>query len=97
MRRLPNGRISTHYDPRIVRQIEAHPRDFEQWDAYDTLTAPTLVLRGESSDLLFPDVAKAMSQRGPRANVAVIAGCGHAPALNVPEQIDRVRQFLAGS
>ncbi len=56
---------------------------------------PTLVLRGVNSDLLLPDVARAMTERGPRATVAEIPGCGHAPALNVASQIDIVRQFLA--
>ncbi len=95
LRRLPNGRVTTHYDPRIVRQMEAHPHDFEQWDAYDALSMPTLVLRGQSSDLLLPDVAAAMTRRGPRAELVEIAGCGHAPALNVPEQIEPVRRLLA--
>jgi pimeloyl-ACP methyl ester carboxylesterase len=94
-RRLANGRITTHYDPAIVRQLETRPRDFEQWEAYDALAMPTLVLRGESSDLLLADVAAAMGQRGPRAACVTIPGCGHAPALNVAEQIAVVRAFLA--
>lgn len=94
-RRLPNGRITTHYDPAIVRQLFAHPRDYEQWEHYDRITAPTLVLRGVDSDLLLPDTAREMSVRGPRARIAEIAGCGHAPALNVPDQIGLVRDFLA--
>ena len=31
-----------------------------------------------------------------RARVVEIAGCGHAPALNVPAQIGPVEEFLAG-
>ena len=95
-RRLPNGRFTTHYDPAIARQFFTHPDDFEQWAAYDSLTMPVLVLRGEASDLLLPEVATAMSERGPRARIMEIAGCGHAPALNVAAQIDQVRDFLAG-
>ena len=52
LRRLPGGRITTHYDPAIVRQMFAHPRDYEQWDHYDRISVPTLVLRGAESDLL---------------------------------------------
>jgi pimeloyl-ACP methyl ester carboxylesterase len=95
LRRLPSGKITTHYDPAIVRQLFAHPHDYEQWQYYDRITAPTLVLHGETSDLLLPEIAKAMSERGPKAKVVDIAGCGHAPALNVPEQIGIVRTFLA--
>lgn len=95
-RRLPDGHITTHYDPNMVLQFVHHPRDYEQWDAYDMVRAPTLCLRGESSDLLLPDVAEEMKRRGPRATVVTIAGCGHAPALNVPDQLSLVERFLSG-
>ena len=96
-RRLPNGHITTHYDPAIVRQLFAHPDDYEQWHHYDRIAIPTLVLRGIESDLLLPDTARQMTERGPRAQVVEIAGCGHAPALNTPEQIAVVRRFLLGA
>lgn len=95
-RRLPNGRITTHYDPAIVRQLTAHPRDYEQWPFWDKITAPALVLRGADSDLLLPDVAREMSNRGPKAKIVEIPGCGHAPALNVESQLGLIRDFLAG-
>ncbi|HEY8605745.1 MAG TPA: alpha/beta hydrolase [Noviherbaspirillum sp.] len=94
-RRLPDGRITPHYDPAMVRQFFVHPRDYDLWDAYDTLDMPTLVMRGADSDLLLQDTAEEMTRRGPRAELAVIPGCGHAPALNVPAQIALVRRFLA--
>jgi pimeloyl-ACP methyl ester carboxylesterase len=95
-RRLADGRVTPHYDPRMVMQFEHHPADYDQWDAYDTIDVPTLCLRGESSDLLLADTAEEMRRRGPRAVVVTIAGCGHAPALNVPEQLAIVEQFLDG-
>ncbi len=55
----------------------------------------TLCLRGEHSDLLLPDVADAMRNRGPRAVVVQIAGCGHAPTLNTPDQFALVERFFA--
>jgi pimeloyl-ACP methyl ester carboxylesterase len=94
-RRLPDGRVTPHYDPAMVRQFISHPHDYAQWDAWDVLDLPVLVLRGEHSDLLLPEVADAMRQRGPRAVVTTIAGCGHAPALNVPEQFALVERFLS--
>jgi len=96
-RRLPNGRITTHYDPAIVKQFHVHPKDFEQWDKYDGLNVPTLLLRGETSDLVFPDVAAEMERRGPKAKRVEVPGCGHAPALNVEAQISVVRNFLGQS
>lgn len=94
LRRLPSGMITTHYDPGIVRQMFAHPRDYEQWEHYERITAPTLVLRGVDSDLLLSDTALDMTRRGPRARIVEIAGCGHAPALNTAEQFKIVRDFF---
>lgn len=95
MRRLPDGRVTPHYDPAMVMQFIHHPGDYELWAAWDALAIPVLCLRGENSDLLLPEVAEAMRSRGPRAVVATIPGCGHAPALNTPEQYALVERFLA--
>ena len=95
-RRLPDGRVTPHYDPAMVMQFVHHPDDYLQWEAWDRLDIPVLCLRGESSDLLLAETAEAMRQRGPRAVVATIAGCGHAPALNTPAQFALVERFLAG-
>ncbi|MDG5977227.1 alpha/beta fold family hydrolase [Hydrogenophaga taeniospiralis CCUG 15921] len=95
-RRLPDGRVTPHYDPAMVMQFTHHPADYELWDAYDRIDIPVLCLRGAESDLLLADTAEAMRDRGPRALVVTIAGCGHAPALNVPEQLDLVQRFLVG-
>ncbi|MEZ5648330.1 MAG: alpha/beta hydrolase [Alphaproteobacteria bacterium] len=93
-RRLPDGRITPHYDPNIVLQFEAHPEDYIQWMAYDSLKVRALCLRGIDSDLLLPETAMAMTRRGPHAQVITIPGCGHAPALNVPEQFQPIEDFL---
>jgi len=96
MRRLPDGCVTPHYDPAMVQQFVQHPRDYDQWDAWDSLSLPVLCLRGEHSDLLLPEVADAMRVRGPRALVVTIADCGHAPALNTPQQWSLVERFLVG-
>jgi pimeloyl-ACP methyl ester carboxylesterase len=95
VRRLPDGRVTPHYDPAMVQQFEHHPHDYDQWPAWDSLRIPVLCLRGEHSDLLLPEVAAAMTQRGPRARVIEVPGCGHAPALNNDRQFSWVEQFLA--
>jgi pimeloyl-ACP methyl ester carboxylesterase len=95
VRRLPDGRVTPHYDPAMVRQFVLHPKDYDQWPEWDSLSLPVLCLRGEASDLLEPPVAQAMRERGPRAQVVEIPGCGHAPALNVPAHFELVERFLA--
>ncbi|TWO69159.1 alpha/beta hydrolase [Caenimonas sedimenti] len=97
-RRLPDGRITPHYDPAMVRQFIDHPDDYDIWAHYDEVRIPVLVLRGAHSDLVLKDATDEMLTRGPGAlgltRVVEIAGCGHAPALNVPEQLDLVAGFI---
>ncbi|HEX7156139.1 MAG TPA: alpha/beta hydrolase, partial [Burkholderiaceae bacterium] len=95
-RRLADGGGTPHYDPKMVLQFEHHPRDYDQWPAYDAIDMPTLCLRGAESDLLLADTAERMRTRGPRAVVVTIPDCGHAPALNVPSQWQLVERFLLG-
>ena len=94
-RRLPDGRVAPHYDPLMVMQFIHHPADYDQWDAWDRLDVPVLVLRGVDSDLLEAAVADEMTRRGPRATLITVPDCGHAPALNTPEHLGWVADFLA--
>lgn len=97
-RRLSDGRLTPHYDPQMVLQFSAHEADYLIWDHYDALQLPVLLLRGVESDLVLKSVAEQMLQRGPGAqgllNWQEIEGCGHAPALNVPTQLDLVASHL---
>ena len=96
VRRLPDGRVTPHYDPAMVQQFICHPDDYELWEEWDSLDLPVLCLRGEASDLLLRETVDAMRERGPRAVVVEIPGCGHAPALNTPEQFALIERFLNG-
>jgi pimeloyl-ACP methyl ester carboxylesterase len=93
-RRLPSGKVTTHYDPAIVRQFFEHPKDYEIWTQWDAIEAPVLLVHGADSDLLLPEIISEMQVRQPSLEVTHIDGCGHAPALNTPDQIEIVRQFL---
>jgi len=97
-RRLADGRVTPHYDPAMVLQFIDHPNDYDLWDHYDAITIPVLCLHGAQSDLVLHDATEEMMTRGPGslglAKVVDIAGCGHAPALNVPEQLQLVTSFI---
>ena len=97
-RRLPDGRLTPHYDPAIVQQFTCHPNDYLVWNHYDAINIPVLCLRGENSDLVLRETMIEMLRRGPATlgltQVTEIPGCGHAPALNVPEQLDLVTAFI---
>ncbi|MCG6114095.1 MAG: alpha/beta hydrolase [Mesorhizobium sp.] len=94
-RRTDTGRVTVHYDPAIITQFSHHKGDLDVWDAYDQLTARTLLLRGESSDVLPADVAEEMTRRGPRPRLVTMPGCGHAPTLASRPEIGLLRDFLA--
>ena len=66
-RRLPDGRVTPHYDPAIVGQFIHYPDDYLIWHHYDALDIPVLLLRGVDSDLVLKDTAEQMSTRGPGA------------------------------
>lgn len=97
-RRLPDGRVTPHYDPAMVQQFVHHPDDYLIWDHYDQIRVPVLLLRGAESDLVLPETVRRMRTQGPgregRLQVIEVPGCGHAPALNVPDQLDAVLDFI---
>lgn len=97
-RRLPDGRITVHYDPAMMRQFTAHDDDYRIWPHYEALDVPVLLLRGVDSDLVLADTARRMMQCGPGARGLLqwveVPGCGHAPALNVPAHWQWVLDFL---
>lgn len=98
VRRLGDGRVTPHYDPAMVRQFIVHPDDYRIWEHYDAIDCPVLLLRGAESDLVLPQTVPLMQQRGPGARGALqvieVPGCGHAPALNVAEQLAWVSSFI---
>ncbi len=97
-RRLPDGRVTPHYDPAMVRQFVDHPADYDIWNHWDAIDVPVLCLRGAESDLVLRETTQEMLRRGPGARglvrVVEIAGVGHAPALNVLDQLNRITAFI---
>lgn len=98
-RRLADGRLTPHYDPDMVQQFVHYPDDYLLWSHYDLLDIPVLCLRGAESDLVLRETTEEMQRRGPgrrgKLQLVEVEGCGHAPALNVAEQLDRVEAFVA--
>lgn len=96
VRQNPDGSFRMHYDPSLAVPLDAQAElhDLELWTVYDQIRCPTLVVRGERSDLISRETTSKMSERGPRAKVVEIAGVGHAPTLIHDDQIQLVRAFL---
>ena len=89
-----------HYDPDLraafaaVDAAAAQAGELALWALYDSIRAPTLLLRGADSDILAPATAAAMAARGPRAALREFAGVGHAPTLVADAQVAAVAEFL---
>jgi len=92
----PEGGYRMRYDPAIAVAYNAQRpfKDLDLWMLWDAIRCPTLVLRGELSDVLPKSVATAMTQRGPRAELVEFAGVGHGPSLLHAHQIAAVAAFL---
>ena len=97
-----DGAVTLHYDPAIglpVRALTpeaAAAGEAALWALYDQIQAKTLLIRGQESDLLTPETATAMTQRGPHAQLDTWPGFGHAPTLTGDDQIEVVAEFLLG-
>lgn len=108
MLRRSLGGWTLHYDPGIAAPFRqmllamealhhgggAAAAESPLWQLYDQIQACCLLLRGAESDLLTPETAAAMADRGPRARCVEFAGVGHAPALVQPDQVAVVKEFL---
>jgi pimeloyl-ACP methyl ester carboxylesterase len=98
VRRQADGSFRMHYDPALAGPFNAEQphKDIDLWKLYDAIRCPTLVVRGELSDLLTRETAQKMTATGPRARLVEIGGVGHAPTLIHADQISVVRDFLLG-
>jgi pimeloyl-ACP methyl ester carboxylesterase len=103
--RRVNGHYELRYDPAIGEGLHGHidpefpigpdvMRGIDLWSVWGKVQCPTLVLRGQLSEVLLPATLAEMKSRKPDLAVAEFAGVGHAPALMSEEQIGVVRKFL---
>ncbi len=89
------GRPVAAYDPAIARFFAASGGDLDMWDFYDCLPdIPMLILRGELSDLMSRACLEEMARRKPAAQAVEIANRGHAPALDEPQAVAAIGDFL---
>ncbi|HKY96038.1 MAG TPA: alpha/beta hydrolase [Kiloniellales bacterium] len=92
---LEGGGVTHHFDPAMAEGLRAaEPKDVDLWRLWDSLRRPTLVLRGEASDVLPAETAAQMTQRGPKPILLTFPDCGHAPSLMHRDQIAAVQGWL---
>lgn len=102
LRQQDDGQWVRHYDMGLAKPFSAATPESARadearlWAAYDAIRCPTLLIRGENSDLLSRDTALAMTSRGPKAQLVEIPNVGHAPTFMHDDQIAIARTFLIG-
>lgn len=102
LRQEPGGAWVRHYDLALAEPFRAMSKERAEldqaalWRAYDAVACPTLLVRGEQSDLLSAGTAQEMTRRGPRPRLVEIPGVGHAPTFVHAGQIAIARDFLPG-
>lgn len=97
-----DGLRALAYDPAIVKAFQqenqgGEEKDVSLWEIWEKIAHPTLVIRGEVSDILLPGTAEKMQQTGPKAQLIEIPGVGHAPALMDAKQIAIIKQWFETS
>ncbi|MFL6722560.1 MAG: alpha/beta fold hydrolase [Sphingomicrobium sp.] len=55
---------------------------------------PTLLIRGELSDIISPDIAAKMQRMAPGLSRVDVPNVGHAPMLTEPAAVDAIDKFL---
>ncbi|MEX2495385.1 MAG: alpha/beta hydrolase [Woeseia sp.] len=92
----PDGLPKLDSDPAIGRAVrELGPQSGDPWQVFDALgETPTLVLRGEHSDILSEETLHRMRQRKPDLVTVTVANRGHVPLLDEPDCIEAIDNFL---
>jgi pimeloyl-ACP methyl ester carboxylesterase len=98
--REASGKPVFDYDPAIMAPMSKRPpktRSFMGTILFRRLARkrPTLLLRGELSDLITEDIAARMQRSAPSLKVADVPGVGHAPMLTEPAAVQAIDEFLA--
>ena len=93
------GRIVLDYDMKVAEPIRAMGTEagVDMWPVMKAFSGiPTLLLRGERSDLLGAATAQRMAAEiGPGAELVTVPGVGHAPVLDEPESVAAIDRLLA--
>jgi len=93
------GRIVLDYDMKVAEPIRAMGSEagVDMWPVMKAFSGiPTLLLRGERSDLLGAATAQRMAAEiGPGAELVTVPGVGHAPVLDEAESVAAIDRLLA--
>ncbi|MFT5084591.1 MAG: pimeloyl-ACP methyl ester carboxylesterase [Lentisphaeria bacterium] len=85
------------YDVNIARSLADAERTapLDLWPMFDTIKEiPTLLIRGETSDILTRDCAEKMVAMCENISFVEVSNIGHAPMLDEPQAVQAIEVFL---
>lgn len=94
------GALRLRFDPAVVEPLKRESNNFTEvhdvnlGELWTKVKLPTLIIRGELSDVLLPFTVDAMKSVNIRAQSVVYPAVGHAPALLDDAQISPILRFL---
>jgi pimeloyl-ACP methyl ester carboxylesterase len=96
--RTADGRWTYRYDRALRAPGSTRARDPEAgWRSCANIAVPTLLIRGETSDILAPEIADRMLKTIPGCQFAEVKGSGHSVPLDAPDGfLAAARGFLKG-
>jgi pimeloyl-ACP methyl ester carboxylesterase len=98
MRELPDGRFTWKYDPVLSGPPQPRPgaREWDLWEAARGIDCPTLLLHGEYSKVVTPDIVSRMEQEMADLRTERVERAGHALFTDQPLTFAAsVARFLA--
>lgn len=98
-RRLPDGRVTLHYDPSLVKGFAVPDADEEPhtlWPQWQAIECPLMIVQGALSDVLSTTQLNRMRTEQPSAEYLCVEGVGHAPTLVSDAQQYAIVDWLTG-
>jgi pimeloyl-ACP methyl ester carboxylesterase len=96
--RTEDGRWTYRYDRALRSPGTVRARDTDAgWRAVANISVPTLLVRGENSDILSPELATRMMDANANIRMTTVSGSGHSVPLDAPDGfLTALREFLPG-
>ena len=89
------GPVQLACDPEIEADIYRGSAAHETWKHMGEVEIPVLIMAGEQSATITPELARRQASEFPRAGVDIVPDAGHFLPMERPELVaDRVRRFV---
>ncbi|MBT8077319.1 MAG: alpha/beta hydrolase [Gammaproteobacteria bacterium] len=99
-RKTDDGDFDLDYDREIGTAVRAGAAGIpgDPWEVFGALDdIPTLLLRGEHSDIMSANIAEKMKLRNSDLRIVPVSNRGHAPILDEPEALNAIVELLDNS